>query len=268
MTAFLPSVAQEQADSSGNKADGLAEEGKMAVLSGLSGESMTKPKADSAYMANDYVAAIQYYEELLAGKGESADVYYNLGNSYYKTDNIAKAILNYERALLLKPGDGDIRFNLEMARSKTVDKVDAVGEVFFIVWLKDLMNLAGADGWGVWGIASFLLFILALVLFVFGKRLLLKKIGFGAAVLFLFVSVVTNIFAFQQKKALTDHGEAIVISPSITVRSTPSDSGTELFILHEGHKVGIKDNSMKGWKEIMLDDGNVGWIPATAIEII
>lgn len=238
------------------------------TLAALDGSNLTKGKADSAYMNNDYVSAIQYYEDLLKERGEAADIYYNLGNSYYKADNIAKAILNYERALLLKPGDNDIRFNLEMARSKTVDKVNPISEMFFVTWIKSLMNSMGADKWGKWAIASFILFILSLILFIFGKRVIFKKVGFSTALLFFILVIVTNIFAFQQKKFQTDRINAIVISPSITVKSTPTEGGTDLFILHEGHKVSIKDNSMKGWKEIALEDGNVGWIPSAAIEII
>ena len=191
-----------------------------------------------------------------------------MGNSYYKTENIAKAILNYERALLLKPGDEDIRFNLEMARSKTVDKVTPMSEVFLATWVKAIRNLASADTWGKWAVAMFVLFLISSAAYLFGKRMLLKKAGFSAALLFLAATIVSNLFAFKQKDALVNRSSAIVVAPSITAKSTPTEGGTDLFILHEGHKVFIKDNSMKGWKEVMLEDGNVGWIPSSAIEII
>ena len=173
--------------------------------------SVTKAEGDSAYVKNDYASAIQIYEALLK-EGEAAEVYYNLGNSYYKTGDIAKAILNYERALLIQPGNADIRANLEIARAKTIDKVIPVPEVFFVI--------------------------------------------------------LANVFAFQQKNELLDRNNAIVLTPSVTVRSTPSESGTSLFILHEGRKVEIKDNSMREWKEIRLEDGKVGWVPASSVEVI
>lgn len=229
---------------------------------------VSKAEADSAYMRDDYASAIQCYEAILKNKGESADIYYNLGNSYYKSDNIAKAILNYERALLLNPGDNDIRFNLEMARNKTVDKVNPANEVFFVTWGKSIMNLMGADGWAKYAIISFILLIISLVFFIFAKHVVLKKIGFVSALLFFVLVVVTNVFAAQQKDLLQNRINAIIIFPSVTVKSTPNEGGTDLFILHEGHKVTIKDDAMKDWKEIKLEDGNVGWVPTDVIEII
>ncbi|MCE8620413.1 MULTISPECIES: tetratricopeptide repeat protein [Bacteroides] len=230
-------------------------------------EDATKSEGDSAYIRNDFASAIQIYESLLR-KGEAADVYYNLGNSYYKVNEIAKAILNYERALLLQPGNGDIRANLEIARSKTVDKVETVPEVFFVTWTKALINSMSVDAWAVCGVVSFLLLIVSLYFFIFSKQVVLKKVGFITGIVFLIVVVMTNVFAFKQKKELLHRDSAIIMNPSVTVRSTPSESGTSLFILHEGHKVDIKDSSMKDWKEIRLEDGKVGWVPVSSIEII
>ena len=226
-----------------------------------------KAQGDSAYMRNDYVSAIQIYEKLLE-QGTSATLYYNLGNSYYKSDDIARAILNYERALLLEPGNGDIRMNLEIARSKTVDKVTPIPDIFFVAWIKSFMNTLYADTWGKLGIVFFFLMLVSICAFLYSKRVGMKKIGFAGAVLMLCLVVASNLFAGYQKDKLIDRKEAIVLVPSITVRSTPSEDGTSLFVLHEGHKVEIKDNSMYEWKEIRLEDGKVGWVPASSIEVI
>lgn len=229
--------------------------------------NVTKAEGDSAYMKNDYASAIQIYESLLK-KGEAAEIYYNLGNSYYKADDIAKAILNYERALLLQPGNADIRANLEIARSKTIDKVVPSPEIFFIVWTESLINSLSIDAWAKLGIVSFILLLVSLCLFFFSKQAVWKKTGFTGGIVFLAFVILSNVFAYQQENELTNRDEAIVLSPSVTVRSTPSESGTSLFILHEGHKVGIKDDSMRAWKEIRLEDGKVGWLPSSAIEMI
>ena len=238
-----------------------------AAFSNTKLENATKIDGDSAYMKNDYISAIEVYETILK-KGEAADLYYNLGNCYYKTDNIAKAILNYERALLLQPGNSDIRANLEVAYSKTIDKVEPVPDIFFISWIKSLINSMSVDGWAACGIVSFILLIVALYLFIFSKQIVLKKTGFILGVILLIITISSNLFASQQKKRLIERDLAIVMAPSITARSTPSDSGTSLFVLHEGRKVTIKDNSMKEWKEIRLEDGKVGWVSAEAIEAI
>ncbi len=230
-------------------------------------KDVTKADGDSAYMRNDYAAAIQIYESLLQ-QGEAAEVYYNLGNSYYKSDDIARAILNYERALLLQPGNADIRANLEIARSKTVDKVIPVPEVFFVSWTKSLINCLSVDAWAKIGVAAFILLLAACCLFFFAKQAAGKKTGFICGIILLVVVILSNVFAAHQKSGIVNRSAAIVLSPSVTVRSTPSESGTSLFILHEGRKVEIEDNSMREWKEIKLEDGKVGWVPASSVEVI
>ena len=232
------------------------------------GQETSKAQADSAYINNDYASAVYLYEDILANQGESADIYYNLGNSYYKMDNIAKAILNYEKALMLNPGNGDIRFNLELAQSKTVDKVTPMSEVFLVTWMKSLTNTMSEQGWSKFAIASFILTLLGLVLYFFSKKIAMKKIGFISALCLMLVCILANVFASSQKSKAQSHSSAIIMEPSVTVKSTPNEGGTELFILHEGRKVMIKDNTMREWKEIQLEDGNAGWVPASVIEII
>ena len=228
----------------------------------------TKAEADKAYQGNQYAQAAEMYEAILTSQGESVEVYYNLGNSYYKLKNMAKAILCYERALLLDPGNSDVRFNLELARSKTTDKVTPISEVFIVSWVKGLINLRSEAQWAKFAVVTFLLFLMGLGLYIFGNKLVLRKVGFIGALVCLILTFLTNWFAYEQKNRLLNCKEAIVMSPTITVKSTPSESGTGLFVLHEGTKVLIEDNSMKGWKEVCLEDGKKGWLPASSIEQI
>ena len=228
---------------------------------------ISKSLADSAYIRNDFTTAIQIYEMILR-TGESADIYYNLGNSYYKIGDIAKAILNYERALILKPANKDIRSNLETARAKTVDKVTDVPELFFITWLKSITNSMGIQSWAIIAISFFLLFIVSIYFFFFSTKIVARKTFFILALFFLVFCVIANISAAFQRKVRLNRMNAIIISPSVTIRSTPNDNGTSLFILHEGRKVFIKDDSMKDWKEIQLEDGNVGWVKKNDLEVI
>ena len=228
---------------------------------------ISKSLADSAYIRNDFTTAIQIYEMILR-TGESADIYYNLGNSYYKIGDIAKAILNYERALILKPANKDIRSNLEIARAKTVDKVTDVPELFFITWLRSITNSMGIQSWAIIAISFFLLFIVSIYFFFFSTKIVARKTFFILALFFLVFCVIANISAAFQRRVRLNRMNAIIISPSVTIRSTPNDNGTSLFILHEGRKVFIKDDSMKDWKEIQLEDGNVGWVKKNDLEVI
>ncbi len=228
---------------------------------------LSKALADSAYSAGDYATAVDLYERLLT-EGESAALHYNLGNAYYKEEDMAHAILNYERALRLDPSNKDIRFNLDLARSKTIDRVSEKMEIFFVRWFHDFANMLPINTWAWVAIVTFLLFICSLAVFIFGRKRGVKKLFFIFACLFLVLSMCANGIGFSQKKRLTVRDTAIVMDPSVVVRSTPSATGTELFVLHEGRKVTIKDNAMTAWKEIELEDGNVGWIEAKSLEVI
>jgi tetratricopeptide (TPR) repeat protein len=201
-------------------------------------------------------------------QGASADLYYNLGNAYYRTENITRAVLNYERALLLAPGDRDIRFNLQMARSKTIDKITPEQEMFFVTWYHSLVNMASVDGWARTALLSLALAIVLALLYLFSERIWLRKVGFFGAMLALALFVLSNVFAYQQKDLLINRRGAIVTAPAVTVKSTPAKQGTDLFILHEGTKVTITDASMKEWKGVRLADGKEGWIEAKQIEMI
>ena len=229
--------------------------------------AVTKIEADSAYARGEYQQAIKDYEALLK-LGASADLYYNLGNAYYRTENITRAVLNYERALLLSPGDRDIRFNLQIAQSKTIDKIVPESEMFFFTWYRSLVNLMSVDGWARTSLVSLTLVIILLLVYLFSDRIWLRKIGFFGGFVLLILFVLSNIFAWQQKQNFLFRKGAIVTVPSVTVKSTPANNGTDLFILHEGTKVIITDGSMKGWKEIRIADGKEGWIESKQIEEI
>ncbi|MDR0575172.1 MAG: tetratricopeptide repeat protein [Tannerella sp.] len=223
--------------------------------------------AETAYGAEQYDKAIELYESVLKNYGDSYELYYNLGNSYFKTGKIAHAILNYERALLIKPGDGDVRFNLELAKQQTVDKIEPLQEFFLKKWFRSAQNLIGVDSWAAIGIVSFVLLIGCLILFFFSKWMRLKKSGFYLGILLFVVVIFANVFAYNQKKELLNRRAAIVFTPTVTAKSSPDNSGTDLFVLHEGTKVFIR-NAVGDWSEIVLEDGNIGWINKKDIIVI
>ncbi len=233
----------------------------------LSADAGTKAAADEAYRQEKYQEAARQYEQLLE-KGVSAELYYNLGNAYYRMDNITKAVLNYERALLLSPGDKDIRFNLQMARSKTIDKITPESEMFFVTWYRSCVNLMSVDAWAVLALVTLVLVIILSLIYLFANTIWLRKVGFFGGFLMLFLFLVSNLFAWEQKRVLQNRTGAIVIKSAVNVKSTPSASGTDLFILHEGTKVTITDSSMRDWIEIRVADGKTGWLECSQVEKI
>lgn len=238
----------------------------MALVS-LSASATTKENADAEYKRGNYQQAIKDYEELLK-QGVNADLYYNLGNAYYRTDNVTQAILAYERALMLSPGDDDIRFNLQFATSKTIDKITPESEMFFVTWYHSLVNFTSVDNWAVMAIASIVLVLLLVLMFLFGPNVLLRKIGFYGGCLFFALFVFCNFFAYQQKYNLQNRTAAIVIAPSVTVKKTPANGSSDVFVIHEGTKVDITDKGLKDWRGIRLADGREGWLQTRQIEEI
>lgn len=233
----------------------------------LTSHAATKAQGDSAYQQEQYQQAVQIYEQLLK-RGESADLYYNLGNAYYRMDDITHAVLAYERALLLSPGDTDVRFNLQMARSKTIDKIVPESEMFFITWYRSLVRLMSVDAWGRTAIVSLLCAMLLVLVYLFAQRIWLRKVGFFGGVLFFVVFLAANVFGFQQQQSLLHRTGAIIMHSAVPVKSTPSANGTDLFILHEGTRVNIIDDTMRGWREIRVADGKSGWVELKEIEVI
>lgn len=257
--------------------DSLASDGAVATAPTSPGEASsrqmsipmpTKAEADSAYVHEDFETAAQFYQVLLDSCGGSAQLYYNLGNCYYRQDSIARAILNYERARLLDPSDDDIRFNLEMARAKTVDRVMPANEMFFVSLFHRLVLSLSLQTWSWLGLLTFLLMLGAIAAYFFLPTLSGKKIGFTVAVVALFVSLFANLAAYQQLHHMENRDNAVIMSSSVVVKSTPSQAGTDLFILHEGTRVEIKDDTMNDWVEVQVSDGKEGWISRTDIEVI
>ena len=237
-----------------------------SVTSSFAQENVIK-EAETAYTQENFPKAIELYEGILKTYGASAEIYYNLGNAYFKAGEVAPSILNYERALLIDPADGDIRFNLNIAKQKTVDRIEPIGQFFLVKWFEGVQNILSVNSWGAIGIVCFIALIGCLFLFFFSKWIRLKKIGFYVGLLMLFVVILSNVFASKQKHNLLNRNSAIVLSSTVTVKSSPDMSGTDLFVVHEGTKVFVR-STLGEWAEIELEDGHVGWMPSKDIEKI
>ena len=238
------------------------------LLLAMPAGAVSKQEADEAYKKGQYQLAIKHYQQLLNEGGYSAEIYYNLGNAYFRTDNITQAMLSYERARLLAPGDQDIRFNLEFARSKTIDKITPQSEMFFVTWYHSLVNLFSVDTWACTAVGSICLVVVLLLVYLFASRMVLRKVGFYGAVCLLLLFGLSNLFAYQQRQLLTERRGAIVVAPTVVVKKTPSAGSTDEFVIHEGTRVDITDKTIAGWRAVRIADGREGWVLEKQIEEI
>ncbi|HWS01410.1 MAG TPA: tetratricopeptide repeat protein [Prolixibacteraceae bacterium] len=221
-------------------------------------------KGNQLYTSAKFAEAAKTYEAVAAKGFESFELYFNLGNALYKSNNITFAILNYERALKLSPNNEDALFNLEMAKRQVVDNIDLLPEPGFIRWWHELISSRPADSWGNQSIVSFFLFLLLFALFLFASTIRFKQFTFWFAVIALSYSLLTFSFGSSQRSKLVHHNSGVITERSVRMKGSPSETGTELFILHEGLSVQITDK-LGDWIEIRLADGNKGWVKESAL---
>ena len=238
----------------------------MVLLSGCclaqeTGESYKAlfDEANAAYNAGDYEQALTQYNQIVLNGLESAPLYYNMGNTYYKMKDFPHAILFFEKALKLDPGNEDIQTNLEIANKAVVDKIEPLPQSFFVRWWNSLKSLFSVDGWAWVSVISFALLLLLLLLFLLSRRMGWRKTGFFAGLPMLLVFVLSLVFAIYSYRDANHEDEAIVMTSTVTVKSSPSVSSVDLFVLHEGAKVEILDTA-DDWNKIRIANGSVGWI--------
>ena len=216
-------------------------------------------QANKAYIAQDFAKAQELYEQILGTGNESAQLYFNLGNAFYKQGDNLKAILNYERAKRLSPRNQDIDFNLKIANQFVVDNIEQLPKPFFARWWNSTANFLSADGWATWSVIVFLLFLILLGSYFFSRSLRIRKLAFSASVFAAIFVIFSFILAGRQFNQVKDRTSALILCPRVNVKSAPSVTGTDLFMIHEGLKVKITDQLEK-WREIELSDGNKGWV--------
>lgn len=224
-------------------------------------------RANAAYSNGNYRQAAELYDTLLTRGIHSGKLYYNLGNSWFKQGRMGKAVLNYNRALLLDPTDEDTQYNLAMANARIVDKIDTVPEFFLKTWLRDLGLMLGSDTWAIWGVVFLGLTFGAVLLWLLANTLTLRKAGFYGGLAALALCIGSTFFAHFQRIRLLHGNEAVVMNLVAPVKSSPGAGSKDIFVLHEGTKVRMLEQ-LDGWTEIVLSDGNKGWIMTNAIEAV
>ena len=230
-------------------------------------EQLNLTKANKAYSVGSFSVAADQYQKVVDAGFASPELFYNLGNTYFKMNDYARAILWYERARRLDPGNEDINFNLNIANTKISDKIEPLPELFYKRWFDGLVQLFAVDTWAMMCICMFISALFFLVLYLASRVLFLRKIGFWIAFGLFFLSFFSLAFAWLGYSFTKSTSEAIVFAPTITVKSSPDDKSTDLFVLHEGTKVRLLDN-ISGWYEIRIANGSVGWLPNNSLEKI
>ena len=223
--------------------------------------------ANQHYAEGRYQEAITLYETLLAEQAPAPELYLNMGNAYFRINDMAHSILYYQRALRIRPHYSDARHNLEIAQSRTVDNIDATNTNFMVRGTRSVVNMANSNTWTWLSIGLFIGCLGLFFLFAFGRRTALRKTGFYGAIVTLLLSVVCLLCATAQHRQETDHTQAIIMRTEINVKSSPDESGTDIFMLHAGTQVTVGEQ-IGDWYEIQLADDTKGWIHDGTFEII
>ena len=221
--------------------------------------------ATDAYKVKNYPQSIDAYQKLLSDGYRNASVYYNLGNSYYKTDQISLAILNYERALRLAPSDDDIRFNLKLANLKTVDRIIPVPQLYIVSKWRSFAGSQSSRSWAIFSVVCLWLALIAFAIYLFIGSM--RKSGFFSGALLILFSLFFFYLSYSQSQAEFGAGQAILTATNTYIKSAPDASGTDLFIIHEGVKLNILDR-VGEWSKIRLGDGKVGWVQQNTFTVI
>jgi tetratricopeptide (TPR) repeat protein len=216
-------------------------------------------KGNNLYQQAKYKEAAAAYQQMVDDGYQSTALYFNLGNAYYKTGDIAPSVLYYEKARKLSPGDEDVRVNLQLANTKTFDKIEESPEFFIGKWWHGFILAIPANSLAVWAVVLFLLASGLFILYRFAGSVLVKKIAFFTAITLLLIGIGTIFIADRETNYAAAHQGAIIFNSSVTVKSAPTKAAKVVFVLHEGTKVNILEKNA-AWVKIRLANGNEGWI--------
>ena len=224
-------------------------------------------QANGFYQKEQFEEASELYQQILSQGFESKEIYYNLGNCYYRLDDVGQAILFYEKALRLDPNDPDILYNLDLANLKVIDRVELPPQFFLFKWWNSLLNYYSISQLTRLVVGLFALTLLLLILWLFLKRDRLRFWALSAVVITGLFTIFWSYVLINQAQSIVNHRYAVVLVSTVTVVSAPDESSTDVFILHEGVKVYLNE-LREDWVKISLPDGKSGWLLARNLGII
>lgn len=225
-------------------------------------------KAQQLYNAQKYDSAALIYQQIVdEDKMEAFELYYNLGNAYFKLNEIPSAILYYEKAKKIAPQNQDLAYNLALCNRMIPDKIETVPQLFFIKWYRAAYNALSVDSWAYLSLFIFVISLLLLAIVFMATSLRWRRLAFALSIIFIGLTLLSVGITHQKYKAFVQHKEAIVFSPSLTVKSQPSDSSVDIFVIHEGTKVQVLDE-VGEWRKIKIQNGSIGWVLVKELERI
>lgn len=224
-------------------------------------------KGNALYQKGNYQEAISSYESIVKSGQESSEVYFNLGNCYYKLNKVAPAVYNFEKALLLSPCDSEIQNNLSFAKKMAIDEIAEAPKVGFSKIIADFTSTFHYDTWGWIAILCSVLFLIGFISYYFSNSTSLKRVFFSGMILFLLFLLVSVFSGFYEKDRISNDRPAIVFVDIISVKSEPNASAQNAFTLHAGTKVNVLEE-LGSYRKIQLADLKEGWIEKSAIKEI
>ncbi len=224
-------------------------------------------QATTAYNEGEYEKAISFYTTILDDGQHSAALYYNLGNSYYKLNDIPNSIYFYEKALLLTPHDLEIQNNLGYAQQMTLDAIDIIPETGLSKIYKKITKTLSFDQWAYTAIVFIILFVLLYIVFYYVQYSSKKRWAFIGSLFCLFFALVAVAFAFVQFNDFNNYRPAIIFANEIEIQAEPNTTSDSVFVLHAGTKVNILEE-LDDWKKIKISDGKTGWISSENLKLL
>lgn len=221
-------------------------------------------QANSLYNENAYDSALTVYKSIIDKGYSSAALYYNLGNTYYKLKNYPLAIYYYEKSLKLEPNNDDTKHNIEIAQLFLTDKIEAVPELFIKTWWNKLSNTFTVNTWAVITLVLSGILLISVFFYITAKTRGLKKSMFFAGLIMIIFTAISFCITTKKYNYIRTNNEGIIIAPTITIKSSPSQSSVDLFVLHEGAKVKILDKT-DSWEKIRIANGSIGWLPSSTV---
>jgi len=224
-------------------------------------------KANQLYTQENYAEAAKVYEEILSADQHSVELYFNLGNSYYKLNKIAPAIYNYEKALLIEPNNKDVKNNLKFAQNMTIDEIVETPKVGLSEWIQDFTSVYHYNVWAKIAIGFSFLVLLAFIGYYFIHRITLKRAFFGLAILFIMGSALSIMIAIFEKNQNENYNPAIVFSESVAITGEPKTGSKTVMLVHEGTKV-LLIETLDEYYKVELLNGTEGWLLKSSVKAL